>query len=73
MTATAIHIYGFAVCSKFTNLIIYTMLFEQPISKTKVRVGIYAYKYSNGCININGDKFFFYSIKDAIKLWRSKN
>lgn len=48
-------------------------LFSTPISKTKVRNGIYAYKYLNGCININGEKFFFYSIKDAIKEWRGKN
>jgi hypothetical protein len=48
-------------------------LFETPISKTKVRNGVYAYKYRNGCININGMKYFDYSIKDAIKLWREKN
>jgi YHS domain-containing protein len=48
-------------------------LFESPISKTKVRNGIFAYKYRNGCINIEGEKYFFYSIKDAIKDWRSKN
>ena len=48
-------------------------LFNTPISKTKVRNGIYVYKYNNGCININGKKFFFYSIKDAIKIWRSQN
>ena len=48
-------------------------LFETPISKTKVRQDVYAYKYRNGVININGEKFIFYSIKDAIKLWRSKN
>ncbi len=48
-------------------------LFETPISKTKVRNGVYAYKYPNGCININGDKFILYSIKEAIRIWRSKN
>jgi hypothetical protein len=48
-------------------------LFSSPISKTKVRNGIYAYKYANGCININGTKYFDYSIKDAIKMWRSNN
>jgi len=48
-------------------------LFNNPISKTKVRNNIFAYKYSNGCINIAGQKFFDYSIKEAIKLWRSKN
>jgi hypothetical protein len=49
------------------------MLFDMPISKTKVRNGIFAYKYANGCININGEKFFDYSVKDAIKIWRSKH
>ena len=48
-------------------------LFATPISKTKVRNGVYAYKYSNGVVNIQRKKFFFYSIKDAIKIWRSKN
>ena len=48
-------------------------LFSTPISKTKVRNGIYAYKYPNGCININGTKYFDYSIKDAIKMWRLNN
>ncbi len=47
-------------------------LFNNPISKTKVRNGIFAYKYANGCININGQKFFDYSIKEAIKIWKSK-
>jgi hypothetical protein len=50
-----------------------TDLFSTPISKTKVRNGIYAYRYSNGCININGQKYFDYTVKEAIKLWRSKN
>lgn len=48
-------------------------LFSTPISKTKVRKNIYAYKYPNGCINIEGQKYFGYSVKDAIKLWRGVN
>ena len=48
-------------------------LFNIPISKTKVRNGIFAYKYPNGVINIEGQKFMLYSIKDAIKIWRQKN
>ena len=47
--------------------------FVNPISKTKVRRNIYAYKYPNGCININGEQFHFYSLKDAIKIWRRNN
>ena len=49
------------------------MLFDTPISKTKVRNGIFAYKYANGWISINGHRFFDYSVKDAIKIWRSKH
>ena len=48
-------------------------LFNAPISKTKVRNGIYAYKYSTGVINIEGEKYTGYSIKEAISLWRRKN
>lgn len=48
-------------------------LFDTPISKTKVRKGIYAYKYRNGNININGQIYAMYSIKDAIKRWRDNN
>jgi hypothetical protein len=47
--------------------------FVNPISRTKVRKGIYAYKYPNGCINIAGEQYHFYTIKEAIKLWRSKH
>lgn len=48
-------------------------LFETPIKAVKVRNGIFAYKYKNGTINIQGEKYYFYSMKEAIKNWRSKN
>jgi hypothetical protein len=48
-------------------------LFDTPLKKVKVRNGIFAYKYRNGTININGTKFLFYSMKDAIKKWRNNN
>jgi hypothetical protein len=48
-------------------------LFETPIASRKVRKDVTAYKYRNGCININGEKFFFYSMTEAIKIWRGKN
>jgi hypothetical protein len=48
-------------------------LFNTPISKTKIRKDVFAYKYKNGCINIAGEKYFDYSIKEAIKIWRSKH
>ena len=43
------------------------------LAKKKVRIGIYAYKYPNGCINIEGEKYFGYSMTKAISLWRKKN
>jgi hypothetical protein len=48
-------------------------LFSTPISSTKVRKGVYAHRYRNGCINIQGEKYFDYTVKEAIKLWRNKN
>jgi hypothetical protein len=51
----------------------YSDLFETPIRSKKVRNGIYAYKYRNGTININGHKYLMYSMAEAIKIWRSKN
>ena len=51
----------------------YFDLFATPISSTKVRNGIFAMKYPNGCININGQKYFGYSIKEAVKMWRTDN
>lgn len=33
-------------------------LFETPIKTKKVRNGVYAYMYRNGCININGIKYY---------------
>lgn len=47
-------------------------LFEQPIKKRKVRNGIYAYQYRNGVVNIEGEKYIFYSMTEAIKLFRKK-
>ena len=47
-------------------------LFEKPIRSGKVRSGVLWHQYRNGCININGEKYFDYSIKDAVKIWRAK-
>jgi len=47
-------------------------LFEIPIKKTKVKRDIFAYMYRNGCINIDGQKYFGYSMSEAIKEYRSK-
>lgn len=48
-------------------------LFEDPIKSGKVRNGVWYHKYRNGVINIMGEKYVGYSIKDAIKLWRDKH
>ncbi len=48
-------------------------LFDTPISKTKVRKGVTAYKYRNGVINIAGSRYLMMSVKDAIASWRRSN
>ena len=48
-------------------------LFSSPITSRKVRKGIYAHKYANGTININGTKFLCYTMNEAIKAWRKVN
>jgi hypothetical protein len=48
-------------------------LFDISIASKQVRKGVIAYKYRNGVININGEKYVGYSMTDAIKKWRSKN
>ena len=59
-----------------TNTEIQTSLpdmFTKPIASKKVRKYVTAYKYGNGIINIAGMKYSFYSMNDAIKLWRKAN
>jgi hypothetical protein len=48
-------------------------LFATPIRAKKIRKNVTAYQYENGCININGEKFFFYSMTEAIRIWRSRH
>lgn len=48
-------------------------LFSTPKSKTKVRNGIYAYRFSNGWIHIGNQKYLYYTLKEAIKKWRNDN
>jgi hypothetical protein len=45
-------------------------LFNNPIKSKKVRNGVTAYAYSNGVININGQKYIGYSLTEAIKKYR---
>ena len=44
-----------------------------PISKTKVRNGVFAYKYRSGTIIIQGQTYVFYSMSEAIKKFRKDN
>ena len=51
----------------------FTLIFLTPICAKKVRNNVTAYKYRNGIIYIAGETYQFYSMKDAIKIWRSKH
>ena len=46
-------------------------LFNTPIKQKKVRNDVTAYQYSNGVINIDGNKYLEYSMTDAIKKFRN--
>ena len=50
-----------------------TCLFENPIKRVKVRNGVFAYKYRNGMIEIDGARFYDYPMAMAIKIWRNRN
>jgi len=43
-----------------------------PIKKKKVRNGIFAYQYSNILIEINGMRYYDYSMTEAISRFRKK-
>ena len=47
-------------------------LFSTPIKSIEVENGIYAYQYPNGVININGCKYMYYSMTEAIKLYKKR-
>ena len=47
-------------------------LFDTPLISRKVRVDVYAHKYRNGVINIQGEKYVGWPMADAIRLWREK-
>lgn len=47
-------------------------IFGTLVKSKKVRNGIYAHKYLNGTINIDGRIFLLYSMTDAIKTFRKK-
>ena len=50
-----------------------TILFDNPIRMGKVRNGVNWEQYRNGVINIAGQKYSGYSIKEAVALWRKQN
>ena len=45
----------------------------QLTSTYTVRKGVLAYRYSNGMIQIKGQRYYGYSIKEALAKWRSNN
>ena len=45
---------------------------NQTITR-KVRANVFAYKYSNGWIVIDGTRYLYYTLAEAIKKWRSSN
>ena len=45
----------------------------KPVAQIKVRNGIFAYKYKNGNVIIEGQEYIFFSITEAVKKWRYEN
>ena len=43
------------------------------LSKTKVRNGVYALRLQHGSIEIKGELFMFYTMREAISIWRRNN
>ena len=43
------------------------------VAEKKVRKNVIAYKFRSGIVEINGMRYFFYSMTDAIKQWRKDN
>jgi hypothetical protein len=49
-------------------------LLGSPIVKQKkVRKNVMAYKFASGVVEIEGVRFFFYSMTEAIAKWRRDN
>ena len=47
-------------------------LFEKPIKSKKVRDGLYAHQHRNGYVNIDGQKYYGFSMTGAIYQYRLK-
>jgi hypothetical protein len=43
------------------------------VAEKKVRKNVIAYKFRSGVVEINGMRYFFYSMTQAIKKWRKDN
>lgn len=43
------------------------------VAEKKVRKNVIAYKFRSGIVEINGMRYFFYSMTQAIKKWRKDN
>jgi len=48
-------------------------LFSPIVAKRYIRKGVWAYKHRSGVIYIEEQRYFFYSLSDAIRKWRSQN
>lgn len=49
------------------------LIFDTPTSTTLVRNGVFAYRYKNGLVLIEKQRYYGYTIKQAIKKWRLDN
>jgi hypothetical protein len=43
------------------------------VAEKKVRKNVIAYKFRSGIVEINGMRYFFYSMTQAIAKWRKDN
>ena len=48
-------------------------MFNEPINKIDLGGGIFANKFYSGIVEIDGNKFIGYNLKEAIRIWRGRN
>lgn len=46
---------------------------ETIIATKRIKNNVYAYKYINGTISIDGTKYLYHSMTSAIQAYRQKN
>lgn len=47
-------------------------MFSNPIKSKRVNKDITAYQYPNGTVNIDGKKYLFYTLNEAIKKYKQE-